>query len=172
MEAYSGAETNRSVRTGLGSVCHTPLRSGMPCAIFVLVKVSIFTRVKNKSLRWEHSRLHSIKIPKSWSGWSCRNTCATDNKCMWWLKLNHRHQAEYDELCQAIFGIPLTSSFVESLFSKMIYNQSKIRTRLNDTNKSSILYLHDTSLSDPQKSLPSVEGDDPALPSRQNDYDE
>ena len=35
----------------------------------------------------------------------------------------------------------------------MTYNQSKIRTRLMDT--SSILYLHDTVLSDPQKSVPS-----------------
>ena len=61
----------------------------------------------------------------------------------------------YDELCQVVFSIPLTSSFVESLFSKMTYNQSKIRTRLMDTTMSSILYLHDTVLSDPQKFLPS-----------------
>ena len=62
----------------------------------------------------------------------------------------------YDELCQVVFSIPLTSSFVESLFSKMTYNQSKIRTRLKDTTMSSILHLHDAALPDPQKSLPSA----------------
>ena len=35
----------------------------------------------------------------------------------------------------------------------MTYNQSKIRTRFNDATMSSILHLHDTALSDPQKSL-------------------
>ena len=63
---------------------------------------------------------------------------------------------QYDVLCQVIFGIPLTSSFVESLFSKLTYNQSKIRTRLKDTTMSSTLYLHDTELTDPQKSLSSA----------------
>ena len=62
--------------------------------------------------------------------------------------------AEYDELCQAVFSIPLTSSFVESLFSKMAYNQSKIRTRLADTTMSSILHLHDAALADPNFQLP------------------
>ena len=64
--------------------------------------------------------------------------------------------AEYDKLCHVVFSIPLTSSFVESLFSKMVYNQSKIRTRLSDSKMSSILHLHDSVLPDPQSVLPSV----------------
>ena len=63
---------------------------------------------------------------------------------------------ECDLLCQAFFSIPLTSSFVESLFSKMTYNQSKIRTRLADKTMSAVLHLHDAALADPQKSLPSA----------------
>ena len=63
---------------------------------------------------------------------------------------------EYDRLCRAIFSIPLTSSFVESLFSKMTYNQSKIRSRLCDSKMSSILHLHDSTLPDPQKCLPTA----------------
>ena len=61
---------------------------------------------------------------------------------------------EYDKLCRAVFGIPLTSAFIESLFSKMAYNQSKIRCSLADTTMSSILHLHDTVLPDPQQPLP------------------
>ena len=63
---------------------------------------------------------------------------------------------EYDKLCRDIFSIPLTSSFVESLFSKMTYNQSKIRSRLTDSKMSSILHLHDSALPDPQKCLPTA----------------
>ena len=61
---------------------------------------------------------------------------------------------EYDKLCSAVFGIPLTSSFIESLFSKMAYNQSKIRNSLADSTMSSILHIHDTVLPDPQQPLP------------------
>ena len=63
---------------------------------------------------------------------------------------------DYDELCQAVFSIPLTSSFVESLFSKMAYNQSKIRSSLADATMSSILHLHDATLPDPNFKLPSA----------------
>ena len=63
---------------------------------------------------------------------------------------------EYDKFCQVVFSIPLTSAFVESLFSKMSYNQSKIRSRLTDSKMSSILHLHDSALPDPQRCLPSV----------------
>ena len=63
---------------------------------------------------------------------------------------------DYDKLCAVVFSIPLTSSFVESLFSKMVYNQSKIRSRLRDSRLSSILHLHDSALPNPQQSLPSA----------------
>ena len=64
--------------------------------------------------------------------------------------------AEYDRLCNVVLSIPLTSSFVESLFSKMVYNQSKIRARLSDSKMSAILHLHDSALPDPQRILPSA----------------
>ena len=60
---------------------------------------------------------------------------------------------EYDKLCSAVFSIPLTSSFVESLFSKMEYNQSKIRSSLKDETMSAILHCHDAALADPEKRL-------------------
>ena len=59
----------------------------------------------------------------------------------------------YDALCAAVFSIPLSSAFVESLFSKMAYNQHKIRSRLEDTTMSSILHVHDAVLPNPQKGL-------------------
>ena len=59
----------------------------------------------------------------------------------------------YDALCVAIFSIPLSSSFVESLFSKMVYNQHKIRSSLKDQTMSDILHMHDVVLADPQKCL-------------------
>ena len=60
---------------------------------------------------------------------------------------------EYDKLCCAVFSIPLTSSFVESLFSKMEYNQGKARSRLKDETMSAILHCHDAALPDPEKRL-------------------
>ena len=63
---------------------------------------------------------------------------------------------EYDKFCEVVFSIPLTSSFVESLFSKMSYNQYKIRSRLTDSRLSSILHLHDSAVSNPQQCLPSA----------------
>ena len=63
---------------------------------------------------------------------------------------------DYDALCAVVFSIPLTSSFVESLFSKMVYNQSRIRSRLADSRLSSILHLHDSALPDPEQCLPSA----------------
>ena len=59
----------------------------------------------------------------------------------------------YDALCTAIFSIPLSSAFVESLFSKMSYNQHKIRSSMKDDTMSAILHIHDTVLPDPQKCL-------------------
>jgi len=61
--------------------------------------------------------------------------------------------AEYDRICVAFFSIPLTSAFVESLFSKMAYNQNKIRSRLADTTMTSILHCHDSILSNPEQCL-------------------
>ena len=61
---------------------------------------------------------------------------------------------DYDKLCQVVFSIPLTSAFVESLFSKMAYNQSKYRARLKDSTMTSILHVHDAVLPDPQQRLP------------------
>ena len=60
---------------------------------------------------------------------------------------------EYDRICVAFFSIPLTSSFVESLFSKMAYNQHKIRNRLADTTMTSILHVHDSVLANPEECL-------------------
>ena len=59
----------------------------------------------------------------------------------------------YDALCVAVFSIPLSSAFIESLFSKMAYNQHKIRNRLTDETMSSILHVHDAVLQDPQNAL-------------------
>ena len=60
---------------------------------------------------------------------------------------------DYDLMCKAIFSIPLVASFVESLFSKMSYNQHKIRNGLKDSSMSSILHVHDAVLPDPQSHL-------------------
>ena len=60
---------------------------------------------------------------------------------------------EYDKMCYAVFSIPLTSSFIESLFSKMAYNQSKIRPNLADTTMTSILHVQDATLQSPQACL-------------------
>ena len=60
---------------------------------------------------------------------------------------------EYDKLCAAIFSIPLTSAFVETLFSKMAYNQHKVRASLKDKTMSSILHIQDAVLPDPQERL-------------------
>ena len=59
----------------------------------------------------------------------------------------------YDRICVAFFSIPLSSAFVESLFSKMAYNQHKIRNRLADSTMSSLLHVNDAVLPDPQKCL-------------------
>jgi len=64
--------------------------------------------------------------------------------------------AEYDKLYHVVFSIPLTSSFVESLFSKMTYNQTKTRSHMTDSKMSSILHVHDSVLTDPQQVLPSA----------------
>ena len=71
--------------------------------------------------------------------------------------------AEYEKLCNVVLSIPLTSSCVESLFSKMAYNQSKTLNCMSDAKMSAILHLHDSALSDPQKILPyETKSDDPA----------
>ena len=61
---------------------------------------------------------------------------------------------EHDEVCQFVFSIPITSAFVESLFSKMAYNQGKLRPNLKDTTMTSILHMHDAVLPNPQQPLP------------------
>ena len=77
-----------------------------------------------------------------------------DRHLMFAMTATQSPTADYDELCEVVFSIPLTSSFVESLFSKMLYNQSKIRSRLADSRLSAILHLHDSSLPDPEVCLP------------------
>jgi hypothetical protein len=78
--------------------------------------------------------------------------------------LRHRHSVfvttstesptpQYDLICMAFFSIPLASAFVESLFSKMAYNQHKIRSRLKDDTMSSILHVHDAVVPNPQRCL-------------------
>ena len=78
-----------------------------------------------------------------------------DRHMMFAMTVRESPTPDYDALCEVVFSIPLTSSFVESLFSKMLYNQSKIRSRLSDSRLSTILYLHDTSLPDPEVCVPS-----------------
>ena len=61
--------------------------------------------------------------------------------------------AELDKLRCAVFSIALVSAFVESLFSKMDYNQSKIRSRLADDTMTAVLHVHDAVVADPMKPL-------------------
>ena len=60
---------------------------------------------------------------------------------------------ELDNLREVVFSIPLVSAFVESLFSKMDYNQSKHRSRLADDTMSAILHCHDSVVADPKLPL-------------------
>ena len=60
---------------------------------------------------------------------------------------------DLDNLCCAVFLITLVSAFVGSSFSKIDYNQSKIRSRHTDKMMSSILNLHDVVVGDPMKPL-------------------
>ena len=60
---------------------------------------------------------------------------------------------DLDKLRCAVFSIALVSAFVESLFSRMDYNQSKIRSRLSDDMMSAVLHVHDTVVGDPQQPL-------------------
>ena len=53
------------------------------------------------------------------------------------------------EYAIAVFSIPIVSAFVESLFSKMNYNQNKSRNRLLDETTTSILHVHDTVVPNP-----------------------
>lgn len=64
-------------------------------------------------------------------------------------------RAELDLLRVAVFSLGLVSSFVESLFSKMVYNhnQSKIRSSLQADAMSAILHVHDSVLPDPRQPL-------------------
>ena len=54
-----------------------------------------------------------------------------------------------NEYAIAVFSIPIVSAFVESLFSKMNYNQNKQRSGLLDTTTTSILHVHDTVVPNP-----------------------
>lgn len=66
--------------------------------------------------------------------------------------LNHlddTNTACLDRLAVAVFSIAIVSSFVESLFSKMTYNQSKQRSRLKDNTTTSILHVQDLKLASP-----------------------
>ena len=56
---------------------------------------------------------------------------------------------ELDLLRAAVFSLALSSSFVESLFSKMSYTQSKTRSRLDAHTVSAIFHVHDTVMPDP-----------------------
>jgi len=58
-----------------------------------------------------------------------------------------------DEFAIAVFSTAIVSSFVESLFSKMNYNQNKSRMRLKDHTTSSILHVHDLVVSNPLKPI-------------------
>ena len=58
---------------------------------------------------------------------------------------------ELDLLRVTVFSLTLSSSFVESLFSKMSYTQSKTRSRLDAHTVSvfAIFHVHDTVMPDP-----------------------
>ena len=58
-----------------------------------------------------------------------------------------------DDFAVAVFSTAIVSSFVESLFSKMNYNQSKSRMRLKDETTSSILHAQDLVVASPLKPL-------------------
>ena len=60
---------------------------------------------------------------------------------------------ELDRARVAVFSIALSSSFVESLFSKMEYNQSKVRSSMKANTMSSVLHVHDALLEDPRNPL-------------------
>ena len=60
---------------------------------------------------------------------------------------------ELDQLCAPVFSIAIVSAYVESLFSKMEYNQNKTRNRLKDSKMSAILHVHDAVLPTPEKRL-------------------
>ena len=60
---------------------------------------------------------------------------------------------DLDSLRVAVFSLGLVSAFVESLFSKMEYTQSKSRSRLGSDMMSSILHVHDATIADPNKPL-------------------
>ena len=64
--------------------------------------------------------------------------------------------AELDALRCTVFSLGLVSAFVESLFSKMEYNQSKTRNRLASSTMSSILHVHDALVADPCDPLSST----------------
>ena len=51
-----------------------------------------------------------------------------DRHMMFAMTVTESPTPDYDALCEVVFSIPLTSSFVESLFSKMLYHQIKIRS--------------------------------------------
>ena len=66
--------------------------------------------------------------------------------------LNHLDDTKtpcLDRLTVTVFSISLVSTFVESLFSKMTYNQSKQRSRLKDKTTTSILHVQDLNLTSP-----------------------
>ena len=76
----------------------------------------------------------------------------------------HRHEGflrqkiktptpELDKLRIAVFSLGLVSAFVESLFSKMSYNQTKSRSSLSDRTTDDILNMHDTVVADPRAPL-------------------
>ena len=79
-----------------------------------------------------------------------------DRKTMFVMLRRDSPTPEYDKLCCVVFGIPITSTFVESLFSKITYNQSKIRNRLDDRTMDAILHIHDAALPDPECCLSSA----------------
>ena len=54
-----------------------------------------------------------------------------------------------NEYAIAVFSIAIVSAFVESLFSKMNYNQNKTRSRLLDKTTTAILHVHDTVVPNP-----------------------
>ena len=58
-----------------------------------------------------------------------------------------------DKLRCAIFSIALVSALVESLFSKMEYNQNKRRSSLSDKMMSAILHVRDAVVGDPMQPL-------------------
>ena len=95
-----------------------------------------------------------MKIPKPWSEWTWCNNCGIDNNCMWWLKLNHRHpnMTKFDKQSSVSPWLPRSWG---PHFRRWLTTSRKLEPGWR-TQLCLLFFIYDTTLSDPQKSLPLV----------------